>query len=124
MSFGIIEKGAKSVFGKEMTDIPLFMDNFTDISHDAYLEIISSLTEQLLESVKDKETNYHYSADVCEDKPEVTATIVIDLLKKAERSGDPWFLSTAMNLHQHISDREMSNQRIGSCRYICRQQFK
>jgi hypothetical protein len=100
---GIIEKGAKSVFGKEMTDIPQFIGNFAGISHDAYLEIISALTEQLLERVKDKKQIITILKQLCSDKPEVTGTIVIDLLKKAERSGDPWFLSTAMDLQQHLS---------------------
>ncbi len=103
---GIIEKGAKSVFGKEMADIPQFIGNFTDISHDAFLEIISALTEQLLERVKDKKQIITILEQLCNDKPEVTGTIVIDLLKKAERSGDPWFLSTAMDLQQHISDSD------------------
>ena len=102
----IIDKGAKSGFGKEMTDIPLFMNNFNDISHDAYLEIISSLTEQLLERVKEKKQIISILQTLCEDKPEVTATLVLDLLKKAERSGDEWFLSTAMKLHQHQSETE------------------
>jgi tetratricopeptide (TPR) repeat protein len=104
---GIIEKGAKSLFGKEMTDIPEFMRNFSDVSHEAYLEIISALTEQLLERVKDKKLIISILEQLCSDKPDVTGAIVIDLLKKAERSGDPWFLSTAMDLQQHISDDEV-----------------
>ena len=104
---GIIEKGAKSVFGKEMADIPEFMGNFTEVSHEAYLEIISALTEQLLEKVKDKKLIISILKQLCSDKPDVTGTIVIDLLKKAERSGDPWFLSTAMDLQQHISVTEV-----------------
>lgn len=104
---GIIEKGAKSIFGKEMADIPEFMSNFRDITQEAYLEIISALTEQLLERVKDKKQIISILEQLCSDKPVVTGTIVIDLLKKAERSGDPWFLSTAMDLQQHISDAEV-----------------
>lgn len=100
----IIGKGAKSVFGKEMADIPQFLGNFNEISHEAFLEIISALTVQLLERAKDKKQIYIILEQLCHDKPEVTGTIVIDLLKKAERSGDQWFLSTAMDLHQHIAD--------------------
>jgi hypothetical protein len=104
---GIIEKGAKSVFGKEMVNIPEFMSNFRDVSHEAYLEIISALTEQLLERVKEKKQIISILEELCSDSPYVTGTIVIDLLKKAERSGDPWFLTTAMDLQQHISDAEV-----------------
>ncbi|MCK9631303.1 MAG: hypothetical protein M0R30_06635 [Methanoregula sp.] len=100
----IIGKGAKSVFGKEMADIPQFLSNFNKSSHDAYLEIISALTEQLLERVRDKTQIITILEQLCQDQPDVTGTIVIDLLKKAERSGDLWFLSTAMDLQQHITD--------------------
>jgi len=102
----IIEKGAKSVFGKEMLDIVLFLQNFKEIPHDAYLEIISSLAEQLLERVKDKNQILAVLELLCNEKPEVTGTIVIDLLKKAERSGDTWFLSSAMELQKHISGKD------------------
>jgi hypothetical protein len=102
----IIEKGAKSIFGKEMQDILPFLQNFNELPYDAYLEIISSLTEQLLERVKDKEQIIVVLESLCSKKPEVTGTIVIDLLKKAERSGDPWFFSSAMNLQKHISDKD------------------
>ncbi|MDD1689488.1 MAG: hypothetical protein LUQ66_02400 [Methanoregula sp.] len=100
----IIGKGAKSIFGKEMADIPQFLSNFNESSHEAYLEIISALTEQLLERVKDKTQIITILKQLCRDQPDVTGTIVIDLLKKAERSGDIWFLSTAMDLQQHITD--------------------
>ena len=102
----IIGKGAKSIFVKDMADIPQFLERFSDVPHDAFLEIVSSLTEQLLEKVKDKHQIITILGQLCQDKPEVTGTIVIDLLKKAERSGDQWFLSTAMELQQHISERE------------------
>jgi len=102
----IIGKGAKTVFGKDMADTPRFLEQFSEVPPDAFLEIVSALTEQLLERVKDKQQIITILQQLCHDKPEVTGTLVIDLLKKAERSGDQWFLSTAMDLQQHISDRE------------------
>ena len=102
----IIGKGAKAVFGKDLADIPQFLERFNDVYHDAFLEIASATTEQLLERVKDKTQIITILEQLCHDKPEVTGTIVIDLLKKAERSGDPWFLSTAMELQQHISNTD------------------
>jgi hypothetical protein len=102
----IIGKGVKTVFVKDMADFPQFLEQFADAPYDAFLEIVSSLTEQLLERVKDKQQIITILQQLCHDKPEVTGTIVIDLLKKAERSGDQWFLSTAMELQQHISDSE------------------
>ena len=98
----IIEKGAKSHFGKEMADIPQFMSNFPDISQDAYLEVISTLAGQVLERIKDKAEVIAILDELCEKNPSVTSTIVIDLLNKAERSGDLWFLSTALKLQKSL----------------------
>jgi hypothetical protein len=102
----IIGRGAKAAFGKEMADIPQFLEQFSDVPHDAFLEISSALTQQLLEKVKDKTQIITVLEQVCRNKPAVTGSIVIDLLKKAERSGDPWFLFTALNLQHHISDTD------------------
>jgi hypothetical protein len=102
----IIEKGVKSHFGQEMADIPQFMNNFMDISHEAYLEVISTLAGQVLERIKDKAQVIAILDELCEKNPSVTSTIVIDLLNKAERSGDPWFLSTSMMLQKSLADSE------------------
>lgn len=100
----IIERGVKSVFGKEMADIPRFIDNFGAISPEAQLEIISALTAQLLERTKDKGQIVSILQAICEKRPSATGTIIIDLLRKAERSGEFWYLSSALELQQHISD--------------------
>ena len=100
----IIERGAKSIFGKEMADIPRFIDNFETISAEAQLEIISALTAQLLERTKDKEQIVSILQAICTTRPSATSTIIIDLLRKAERSGEFWYLSSALELQQHISD--------------------
>jgi hypothetical protein len=100
----IIERGAKSVFGKEMADIPRFIDNFGAISPEAQLEIISALTAQMLERTRDKELVVSILRTVCETRPSATSTIIIDLLRKAERSGEFWYLSSALELQQHISE--------------------
>ena len=100
----IIERGAKSLFGKEMADIPRFIDNFGTISPEAQLEIISALTSQLLERIKDKEQIVTVLQAICGKRPSATGTIIIDLLRKAERSGELWYLSTALDLQQHISE--------------------
>jgi hypothetical protein len=102
----IIEKGVKSHFGKDMADIPQFMSNFQDISHEAYLEVISTLAGQVLERIKDRSQVITILNEICEKNPSVTSTIVIDLLNKAERTGDPWFLSTAIKLQKSLVDSE------------------
>lgn len=103
----IIEKGAKSVFGKEMLDISLFIKNFDTLSQEKQLEIVNSLTEQLLEREKDKTRINTILRTLCENIPFVTPTVVNDLLKKAESSGELWFLSTAIQLHQEFLKAEV-----------------
>jgi hypothetical protein len=100
----IIERGAKSVFGREMTDIPRFIGNFGGISPEAKLEIISALTAQLLERTTDQEQVLSILQTICGTLPSATSTIIIDLLRKAERSGELWYLSSALELQEHIGD--------------------
>lgn len=102
----IIEKGSKSIFGREMADVPLFITNFQKVPHEAYLEIIGALTEQMLDRVKDKNLILETLQTLCKNNPSVTEILVLDLLKKAERSGDPWYLSSALNLQQHLLKSE------------------
>jgi hypothetical protein len=102
----IIEKGAKSIFGKEMLDIQIFMRNFPGISSDGSLEIISALNEQLLERVKDKDWIREVLSNLCRDNPFVLHTIVTDLLRKAEKSGDFWYLSTGLQLQQRAGEAD------------------
>ena len=100
----IVEKGVKSVFGKEMLDISRFVQNFYVLSHENQIEIVNALTEQLLEREKDKTQIITTLQVLCERLPFITDTIIIDLLKKAELSGELWYLSTAIKIHQDYLD--------------------
>lgn len=102
----IFEKGVKSVFGKEILDISIFIQNFETLSPEIQLEIVNALTEQLLDREKDKVNIITLFQTLCEKLPFVTNTLVIDLLKKAEISGDLWYLTSAINLHQHFLNAE------------------
>ena len=102
----IVEKGARSVFGKELLDIALFIQNFEDLSEEGQLEIVGALTEQLLERVKDKSQIITILQTLCERLPFVSNTLIIHLLKKAEISGDLWYLSAAITLHQIFLETE------------------
>jgi tetratricopeptide (TPR) repeat protein len=102
----IIEKGVKSVFGKEILDISLFIQNFDALSPEQNLEIVNALTEQLLDREKDKIQIFATLQTICERMPFVTHTLVIDLLKKAELSGELWYLSTAIKFHQIFLNEE------------------
>jgi hypothetical protein len=102
----IVEKGVKSVFGKEILDISHFIQNFESQSHEIQLEIVNSLTEQLLEKEKNKSHIITTLETLSEKIPFVTQTLVIDLLKKAETCGDLWYLSAAIQLHQRFLGNE------------------
>ena len=102
----IIEKGVKSVFGKEILDISLFIQNFEALSPEIQLEIVNALTEQLLDREKDKIHVITILQTLCEKIPFVTHTLVLDLLKKAELSGELWYLSSAINLHKLFLNTE------------------
>jgi hypothetical protein len=100
----IIEKGAKSGFPEDMSDIAEFTSNFKDINPEKQLDIISALIDQILEREKDKKQITKLLQSLCETQPFVTGTIVIDLLKKADKSGDTWYFESAMKLQQLILD--------------------
>ncbi|MFA4824445.1 MAG: hypothetical protein WC593_04730 [Methanoregula sp.] len=96
----IIENGIKSAFSGELSDITEFIRNFEDSNSDKQLEIISAQVDQLLEREKDKQKIAKILQSLCETLPFVTGTLIIDLLRKAEQSGDIWYLESAMTLQQ------------------------
>jgi tetratricopeptide (TPR) repeat protein len=100
----IVEKGVKSDFPKEMSDISAFIGNFKDSNAEKQLEIVSALIDQLLEREKDKKQIEKVLQSLCESLPFVTGTLVIDLLRKSETSGDTWYFESAIKLQQLISN--------------------
>jgi hypothetical protein len=74
-----------------MADIAVFICNFKDSNSEKQLEIISALIDQLLEREKDKTQIAKVLQSLCETLPFVTGTLVIDLLMKADKSGDTWY---------------------------------
>lgn len=100
----IINKGVKSAFSGELSDIAEFASNFKDCNSEKQLEIISALIEPLLDHEKDKTQISGILQLLCEKLPFVTGTLVVDLLRKAEKSGDTWYFESAMKLQQLILD--------------------
>ena len=99
----IIEKGVKSAFSRDISEIAEFICNFNDINSEKQLEIISALIYQLLECEKDKTHIAKILQSLCETLPFVTGTLVIDLLDKADKTGDFWYFESAMKLQPLIS---------------------
>jgi hypothetical protein len=98
----IIEKGAKSVFGKEILDIQRFIQNFADIAPQDQAEIIDAVTWQVLDRIKDKDQINRILSDLCETQPFVGGNVILSLLKKAEKSGESWYLSDAIEFRQYL----------------------
>jgi tetratricopeptide (TPR) repeat protein len=96
----IIGKGIKTAFSSEMSDIAEFIGTFKDRNSENQLEIISALIEQLLEREKDKDQITKVLHSLCETQPFVKDILIIDLLKKADKSGDLWYFESAMKLQQ------------------------
>lgn len=99
----IIEKGSKSAFSNEMINPSRVIKRFSHCPHDAYLEIVGAMVGQLVERIHEKKKIVTIIDRICSDDNSLTETVIIGLLKKSERSGDPWFLQTAMDLLDHVS---------------------
>jgi len=102
--FSIIEKGARSSFAKEIADLPHFTRGFMSVPHEALIDILSALTEQLMEHVKDKTRITAALKDLCETDPVTIVPIIINLLKKGEQSGEAWYLYQAIQLKKLLEN--------------------
>jgi len=98
----IIEKGARSGFAQELFDIPVFLQNFADADVESQREIISALTKQMLERVKDRNQITAILEKTCASIPFACDTVILALLKKAEKSGDKWYLAYATELQKFL----------------------
>lgn len=100
----IIEKGSKSLFSKDLSEIYPFVQNFKDIPPESRREIISALTEKILDKMKDKTQIKKILDETCKEMPFASDIIILDLLKKAEKTGDNWFLAYASELQQYLPE--------------------
>jgi len=106
--FVIIEKGAKTAFANEILDIPKFMRNLADASPEDQAMIIEAVTRQFLDRVRTKDQVTTILNDLCKTLPFVSGIIILNLLKKAEKSGDLWYLSAAIELQRFLPPTEDS----------------
>jgi len=93
----IIGIGMQSVLGEDLIDIPSLLPHFKDLSPDVQAELADSLTGQLLDRVKNKDQVLDDLEFIGRKMPFVRDLLVKNLLIKAERSGDPWYLKTAIS---------------------------
>ncbi|WP_342770595.1 MULTISPECIES: hypothetical protein [unclassified Methanoculleus] len=95
----IVDAAWKSSLKKEISDVEQIMDSLPGIPEERLTEILAILTEQLLDRQRDKKQVYAKLLKIEDEKPWAGRTLVLELLKKAERSGDRWFLEKAFEFN-------------------------
>lgn len=89
----------KSSLKKEIFDVEQIMDSLADIPEERRIEVLAILTEQLLDRQRDKKQVYTKLLRLDDEKPWAGQTLVLELLKKAERSGERWYLEKAFEFN-------------------------
>ena len=102
----IIGMGMQSVLGEDLRDIPSLLPHFNDLSPEIQGEMADSLTAQILDRVKNKDQVLDDLEFLNRKMPFVRDLLVKNLLIKAERSGDPWYLKTAISFIQELPHEE------------------
>ncbi|WP_241648033.1 hypothetical protein [Methanoculleus taiwanensis] len=95
----IVDVAWRSSLKKEIADIEHILDAVSDIPEERLVEVLAILTEQLLDRQRDKKQVYAKLLKIDSEKPYAGQTIVLELLKKAERSGERWYLERAFEFN-------------------------
>jgi len=95
----IVDAAWKSSLKKEISDVEQIIDSLPDIPEERLTEVLAILTEQLLDRQRDKKQVYAKLLRLDDEKPWAGQTLVLELLKKAERSGERWFLEKAFEFN-------------------------
>jgi hypothetical protein len=102
----IINRGIKSTFLKDLLEIRVFIFNFNSLSEEITGDIISALTEKLLDREKNKAIINDNLNFLSREFPFASGIIVQNLLVKAERSWDPWYLSNAIEFLRYFPSKK------------------
>jgi len=95
----IVDAAWKSSLKKEIADIEHIIDALSRIPEERLTEVLAILTEHLLDRQRDKKQVYTKLLRLDDEKPWAGQTIVLELLKKAERSGERWYLEKAFEFN-------------------------
>ncbi|WP_292519857.1 hypothetical protein [Methanoculleus sp.] len=95
----IVDATWKSSLKKDISDVERIIDSLSGIPEERLTEVLAILTEQLLDRQRDKKQVYTKLLKLDDEKPWAGQTLVIELLKKAERSGERWFLEKAFEFN-------------------------
>jgi len=95
----IVDATWKSSLKKEIADVEQVIDSLSGIPEERLTETLAILTEQLLDHQRDKKQVYTRLLRIDDEKPWAGQTLVLELLKKAERSGERWYLEKAFEFN-------------------------
>ncbi|MFA6363311.1 hypothetical protein [Methanoregula sp.] len=102
----IINAGVKSAFRKELLETSTFILNFESLPDEIQIDLVSALTRQLLDHAKNKDIINDNLNFLCKKLPFASELVVQNLLLKADRSGDMWYLSNAINFLRYLPSKE------------------
>ena len=95
----IVDATWKSSLKKEIADIEQIIDALPGVPEERLTEVLAILTEQLLDRQRDKKQVYARLIRLDDEKPWAGQILVLELLKKAERSGEHWYLEKAFEFN-------------------------
>ncbi|HQC34566.1 MAG TPA: hypothetical protein PLG95_07525, partial [Methanoculleus sp.] len=95
----IVDATWKSSQKKEIADIEQIIDALPDVPEERLTEVLAILTEQLLDRQRDKKQVYARLIRIDDERPWAGQTLILELLKKAERSGERWYLEKAFEFN-------------------------
>ncbi|KDE56437.1 hypothetical protein [Methanoculleus sp. MH98A] len=108
----IVDATWKSSLKKEISDVEQIIDSLPDIPEERLTEVLAILTEQLLDRQRDKKQVYTKLLRIDDEKPWAGQTLVLELLKKAERSGERWFLEKAFEFNARGAETQLPIEEI------------
>lgn len=100
----IIDMTWRSPVSRTIADIHTFMEAFRDLPEGRQTEIFECLVQELLERIRDKSQLYSILLSLERDVPESRRHLVVRLLKKAESTGDKWYIKKALEFNNRIAD--------------------
>ncbi|MEN6341813.1 MAG: hypothetical protein ABFC89_04560 [Methanospirillum sp.] len=103
-TLAIIDMTWRSPISRAIADIHSFMTAFQDLPEARQTEIFECLVQEMLERIRDKSQLYSTLLSLERDVPESRRHLVVRLLKKAESTGDNWYIKKALEFNSRIVD--------------------
>ncbi len=103
-TLAIIDMTWRSPISRAIADIHTFMGALVDQPEPRQTEIFECLVQEMLERIRDKSHLYSILLSLERDVPESRRHLVVRLLKKAEATGDNWYIKKALEFNGRIVD--------------------